>query len=312
MRVIVTGGTGLIGRALADSLLADQHEVILVSRNPAYMRNPPKGAKLEKWDGRTSAGWGQRVDGADAVVNLAGESIAGNGVLSIVLGRWWGRRKSRIVDSRKYAGAAVTQAIHEAKRRPKVLIQASAVGYYGVLNSEPLSEDMPRGNDFQASVCWEWELSTSPVEVMGVRRVVLRSGLVMTRKGGILHMLKLPFRFFAGGRIGNSRQIFPWIHIDDEVGAIRFLMDNPSARGAFNLAAPGAITNGQLAKLLGRILRRPSFFPVPAFALRLMMGEKATLVLDGWRPSPQRLIDAGYTFKFPEAEPAFRNLLKKK
>ena len=310
MRVVITGGTGLIGRALAESLLADKHEVILVSRNPEYMKNPPKGAKLEKWDGRTSAGWGRFVDGADAVVNLAGASIGGENTFAILFRRWTNRNKKRILESRLNAGRAVMHAIEAARQKPKVLIQASAVGYYGVLNKGLVTEDSPRGHDFQARVPWDWEVSTSQAEVLGVRRVVIRSGLVMSGQGGILSMVILPFKFFAGGRLGSGRQWFPWIHIADEVGAIRFLIDKPDARGAFNLAAPGAITNGQLAKLLGRVMRRPSFFPVPAFALRLLLGEKAILVLDGAQIVPKRLIDAGYAFKFPEAKPAFRDLLK--
>jgi len=310
MRVVITGGTGLIGRALAESLLADKHEVILVSRNPETMKNPPEGAKLEKWDGRTSTGWGRFVDGADAVVNLAGASIGGENTFAILFRRWTNRSKKRILESRLNAGRAVMQAIEAARQKPKALIQASAVGYYGVLNDGPVTEDSPHGHDFQARVPWDWEVSTSQAEVLGVRRVVIRNGLVMSGQGGILSMVILPFKFFAGGRLGSGRQWFPWIHIADEVGAIRFLIDKPDARGAFNLAAPGAITNGQLARLLGRVMRRPSFFPVPAFALHLLLGEKAILVLDGAQIVPKRLLDAGYTFKFPEPEPAFRDLLK--
>jgi len=312
MRIVITGGTGLIGRALAQSLLADKHAVVALSRNPQYARNMPKGVKVEKWDGRTPAGWGKLADGAEAIVNLAGESIAGQNLLAILFKRWTRKQKRRIIESRQQAGRAVVQAIEEAKQKPKVLIQASAVGYYGVVDNAVLTEDAPNGFDFQARVCWDWETATSHAEVLGVRRVVIRSGLVMSRKGGILPMVVLPFRFFAGGRLGGGRQRFPWVHIDDEVGAIRFLIENPNARGAFNLNAPGVLANAQLAKLIGRVMRRPSFFPAPAFALRLALGEKSTLVLDGWRPSPKRLLDMGYAFKFPDAEPAFRDLLKTK
>ncbi len=310
MRVIITGGTGLIGRALTDSLAADHHEVIVLSRSAKYVKGLPKGARAEQWDARTAAGWGHLADGADVIVNLAGASIGGENTLAILFRRWTNRNKKRILESRLNAGRAVMQAIEAAKQKPKALIQASAIGYYGVLHDGPVTEDSPHGHDFQARVPWDWELSTSQAEVLGVRRVVIRSGLVMSRKAAILSMVTLPFRFFAGGRLGSGRQWFPWIHVDDEIGAIRFLIDKPDARGAFNLVAPGAITNGQLAKLLGRILRRPSFFPVPAFALRLLLGEKATLVLDGAQIVPKRLLDIGYTFKVPEAEPAFRDTLK--
>ncbi len=310
MRVVITGGTGLIGRALGESLAADKHEVVALSRNPRHARSMPKGVKVQQWDARTAAGWGHLADGADAIVNLAGASIGGENTLAILFRRWTNRNKKRILESRLNAGQAVMQAIEAARQKPKVLIQASAVGYYGVLNAGPVTEDSPHGHDFQARVPWDWEMTTSQAEVLGVRRVVIRSGLVMSGKAGILSMVALPFKFFAGGRLGSGKQWFPWIHIADEVGAIRFLIDNPNARGAFNLAAPNPVTNAQLAKILGRVMRRPSFFPVPAFALRLLLGEKAILVLDGAQIVPKRLLDMGFTFKFPEAEPAFRDLLK--
>jgi len=309
MRVVITGGTGLIGRALTDSLAADNHEVIVLSRNARYVKGLPQSARAEPWDARTAAGWGRLADGADAIVNLAGASIGGENTFAILFGRWTNRNKKRILESRLNAGRAVMQAIEAARQKPKALIQASAVGYYGVLNEGPVTEDSPHGHDFQARVPWDWEASTSQAEVLGVRRVVIRSGLVMSGKAGILSMVTLPFKFFAGGRLGSGKQWFPWIHLADEVGAIRFLIDQPDARGAFNLAAPGAITNGQLARLLGRVMRKPSFFPVPAFALRLLLGEKATLVLDGAQIVPKRLLEAGYAFKFPDAELAFRDLL---
>lgn len=311
MRVVISGGTGLIGRALATSLAADNHEVVLLSRNPQYARSLPKGVRAVQWDGRTAAGWGQLADGADAIVNLAGESIAGESLLSILFKRWTGGRKRRIRESRLRAGEAVVQAIEMAKKKPGVLIQSSAVGYYGTARSGPLDESAPRGNDFLSSVCWDWELSTVNAEVMGVRRAVIRTGLVMSGKGGILPLVMLPFKFLIGGRLGSGEQWFPWIHIDDEVGAIRFLIENSNARGPFNLAAPQALTNAQFAKAVGRVMRRPSFFPTPAFAIRLPLGQKAMLVLEGQRPEPKRLLEMGYAFKFPEAEPALRNLLGK-
>lgn len=311
MRVVITGGTGLIGRALAASLAADKHEVIVLSRNPQYARSMPKGVKVESWDSDTAAGWGKLVDGADAVVNLAGESIAGNSLFAILFKRWSGGQKRRILESRVDAGSAVVQAIEQAKKKPGVLIQASAVGYYGTARQEELTEDAARGNDFQARVCWEWETSTAKVEMLGVRRAITRSGVVLSPKGGVLPVIMLPFKFFAGGRLGSGRQWFPWIHIADEVGAIRFLIENSNARGAFNLTAPQQVTNAQFAKALGRVMRRPSFFPTPAFLLRLALGEKKTIVLDGQRPIPKRLTDMGFKFQFPDVEAALRDCLRK-
>jgi len=311
MRIIITGGSGLIGRALAASLAADNHEVIILSRNAQSVRSLPKGARAEQWDGRTATGWGRLADGADAIVNLAGESIAGESLLPILFKRWTSKRKRRILESRTNAGQAVLQAIEAAKRKPGVLIQSSAVGYYGTLRDEELTEEAYPGNDFLARVCWDWEVSTSQAEVMNVRRVVTRSGLVMSAAGGILPLMLLPFKFFVGGRLGSGRQWFSWIHIADEVSAIRFLIENANAKGPFNLTAPQTLTNAQFSKVIGRVVRRPSFFPTPGFALRLPLGEKATVVLDGQRPVPKRLLEMGFKFQFPEAEPALRNLLGK-
>lgn len=310
MRVIITGGSGLIGRALTASLAAEDHEVIILSRNPQRVTSLSRGARVEPWDGRTAAGWGQLADGADVIVNLAGESIGGNGLFSILLKRWTSGQKRRILESRLNAGQAVMQAIEAAQRKPRVLIQQSAVGYYGTLRDETLAEDAYRGIDFPARVCWDWEVSTSRAEVLGVRRVVTRSGLVLSASGGLLPVILLPFRFFVGGRLGSGKQWFAWIHVADEVSAVRFLIENANARGPFNLTAPQPVTNAELSKTVGRVMRRPSFLPVPGFALRLPMGEKATIVLEGQRPVPKRLLEMGFTFRFPELEPALRNLLK--
>lgn len=311
MRVIITGGTGLIGRALTNSLAADGHEVIILSRTLDRATKLPKGARAVQWDGRTASGWDSLADGADAIVNLAGESIAGESLFPILLRRWSSKRKRAILHSRLNAGQAVVQAIEAAAKKPRVLIQSSAVGYYGTLNTDELTEEAPYANDFLARTCFDWEMSTSHAEVLGVRRAVIRSGLVFSARGGILPVMILPFKFFAGGRLGSGRQWTSWIHIDDEIGAIRFLIDNPNARGAFNLTAPHPLTNAEFSKIIGRVMRRPSFLPAPGFALKLALGEKSSLVLEGQRPLPKRLLQMGFTFKFPEAEAALRDLLKK-
>ncbi|HLF26805.1 MAG TPA: TIGR01777 family oxidoreductase [Anaerolineae bacterium] len=312
MRVIITGGAGLIGRALATSLAADQHEVIVLTREPENTVRLPPGVRAQQWDARTANGWGRLADGADAIVNLAGENFAGTNLFEIFFKRWTSRRKQRILDSRVHAGQAVVAAIEAARRKPRVLIQAAAVGYYGTLRDEELTEDMPRGNDFLARVVWDWANSTLPVEMLGVRRVVTRSGVVLSGKGGILSVMLLPFKFFVGGKLGRGRQWFSWIHIEDEIRAMRFLIDTPAAKGAFNLTAPQPIRNAELAKTIGRVVRRPSFFPTPGLLLRLMLGEKSVVVLEGQRPIPRRLLDLGFTFRFPEVESALRDLLKKR
>jgi uncharacterized protein len=301
MRIILTGGTGLIGRALAANLVADGHETIVLTRNPSASTRLPSAVKLVNWDAATATGWGEFVDGADAIVNLAGEGIAD--------GRWSEKRKERIYASRVNAGAAVMQAIEAAERKPKVLIQSSAVGYYGPSTDRILTEDAAPGADFLSQVCFDWEASTAGAERYGVRRVVIRTGIVLSNDGGAWPKIVLPFRLFAGGQIGSGRQYWPWIHLDDEVAAIRFLIENPETSGVFNLSAPTPLANREFASKLGAVMGRPAFLPAPAFALQLVFGEMSTVLLDGQRAVPQRLEQAGFRFRYPEAEAAFRALL---
>jgi uncharacterized protein (TIGR01777 family) len=190
-----------------------------------------------------------------------------------------------------------------------VLVQASAVGFYGPRKSEEISEDGAAGNDFLARVCREWEAASESVEEVGIRRVVIRTGVVLSPDGGALAKMLLPFRLFAGGPLGSGDQFVPWIHIADEAGAIRFLIEDEQARGPFNLVAPEGVDNRQLARAIGKELGRPSSLPTPAVALRVMLGEMSTLVLDGQRAVPQRLLESGYEFRFPELQAALRDLL---
>jgi len=203
----------------------------------------------------------------------------------------------------------VATAIATAEPRPSVLLQASAVGFYGSRGAEELTEESASGDDFLAEICRRWEESSVTVEKLGVRRAVLRTGVVLARGGGALPKMLLPFRFFAGGPVGNGRQYMPWIHLDDEVGAIRFLLDSPTASGPFNLTAPEPLTNKQFSRILGRVLRRPSIMPAPAFALELALGEMSKILLEGQRALPHRLEEAGYQFRFPGLEAALRDLL---
>ena len=301
MRIVITGGAGLIGRALTAGLAADGHEVILLSRAPGRVTGLPAGARAEGWDGRTAAGWGPLADGAQAIVNLAGESLAA--------GRWTAERKRRIRESRLNAGRAVVQAAEMAGRAPRVVVQSSAVGYYGPQGDQELAEETPPASDFLAQLCVDWEASTAPVEAMGVRRVVIRSGVVLSAGDGALPRMLLPFKLFAGGPLGGGRQWLPWIHIADEAAAIRFLIEKEEAAGPFNLTAPHPLTNAEFGRVVGRVLGRPAWMPAPAFALRLALGEMATVVLDGQRAVPRRLLGLGFTFRFPEAEAALRDLL---
>lgn len=300
MNILMTGGTGLIGKALTASLLADGHSVwALTRRDPAPAPVKP-GLVLLHWDGRTPSGWGEIVSDMDAVLNLAGEPLA----------RWpWTKaQKQRFWDSRVNAGQAVTEAIRTASPRPKVLIQASGINHYG-LRGGPADESTPPGDDFLARLTIAWEDSTREVESLGVRRCIIRQAIVLAPKGGLLPLMALPVRLFAGGRLGSGEQAVPWVHLEDVVGAIRFLMEAEQASGPYNLIAPEAVTNAAFYRLLAARLRRPYWFSTPAFLLRLVLGEMSVLVLEGRASQPRRLLEAGYGFKVTSLEDAFRRSL---
>ncbi|KAA3661156.1 MAG: TIGR01777 family protein [Chloroflexi bacterium] len=305
MRVIITGGTGLIGSKLSASLAKDGHEVIILSRNPAK-HALPTGVRAEKWDAQTANGWGHLADGAGAIINLAGENISGNGFIPA---RWTPERKKRIEQSRLDAGQAIVSAIKAAKQKPGVVIQASGVDYYpdsGTLVDELASP----GNSFLGDVVTNcWEPATAEVESMGVRRVIARLGLVLSMDGGALPITVLPYRLFVGGPLGSGNQWWSWVHIDDVVAALKFFIENKNSQGAINVTAPNPLTNKAFGKVIGKVLKRPSFFPVPAFALKLLLGEIAAIVLEGRNVSSQKLQDLGFSFTYTEAESALHDLL---
>jgi uncharacterized protein (TIGR01777 family) len=203
----------------------------------------------------------------------------------------------------------VVEAVEQASAKPRVLIQSSGIGYYGPCGDEEITESSPPGQDFLGQFAVEWEASTAPVQALGVRRAIIRSGAVLSTAGGVLPLTALPFRFFLGGPMGNGSQWLPWIHIADEVRAIRFLIENEAGSGPFNLVAPGILTNANFSQVLGRVMRRPALMRVPAFALRLLLGEMSAVLLKGQRATPRRLQELGFTFRFPEAEAALRDLL---
>jgi uncharacterized protein (TIGR01777 family) len=300
MNILISGGTGFIGSALTRSLLADGHKIWILTRNPAQA-NTPGDVHALGWDGRSCQGWLEAFAEMDVVINLAGETV----------GRWpWNPgRKKRIHDSRVQAGLAMTAAYQRAERKPPVLIQASGIGFYGPLGSQPVTEEARAGNDFMATVASAWEASTSSVDVLpGVRRVVIRTSLVLDTREGVLPLMALPVRLFAGGPLGNGQQGVSWIHIQDEIRAIRFLIDNDQARGVFNLSAPQPISSAEFIRSLAKELGRPYWVPAPALALKLILGEMSTLLLDGQYARPQRLLDLGFVFRFECAEQAFQAL----
>jgi uncharacterized protein (TIGR01777 family) len=258
--------------------------------------------RIVRWDAQSAEGWGALAEGADAIVNLAGASI---------LALWTPARKRLIRESREEAGRAVVQAVASARVKPRVVIQTSGIGYYGPRGDEEISEEEPPGTAFQSQTAVAWEASTAPVESMGVRRAVLRNGLVLSPAGGSFPLVLLPFRLFLGGPLGSGRQWFPWIHIADEVRAIRFTIEHEESRGPVNLVAPHLLRYADFGRIVGRVMRRPSLVRVPAFAIRLVLGEMSTVVLDGQRAVPRRLLEMGFTFRFPDAEAALRDLLRR-
>jgi uncharacterized protein (TIGR01777 family) len=310
MQVLILGGTGLVGRGLAGAWAHDGHSVIVVSRHPDKVVGMPAGVELRPWDGRTPAGWGPLVDGADAVVNLAGETIGGTHLGEVFFQRWSASKKQRILESRVRAGRAVVEAIRTAKKKPSMLLQMSAVGIYGPHGDEDLDESCPPGTDFLAGVCQAWEQSTDEVERLGVRRVTVRTGLVLSLNGGLFPVVLLPFRLFAGGPIGSGRQGFSWVHVEDHRRALRFLVEHSETDGVYNLTAPAPVSNAEMGRAVAKALHRPYGFPTPAFLLRLVLGEKASLVLEGQRVVPRRLLEAGFEFRHPAIGEALGDLLQ--
>lgn len=300
-RVVVLGGTGFIGGPLCRELAEAGYEVVVLTRRP---RQGGAGVTCRVWDGRTADGWADVVDAALAVVNLAGESIAA--------GRWDEARKEAILRSRVQAGLALTEAVRRAAVKPAVVVQGSATGYYGDRPSdEILDESAESGKGFLAEVCRRWEDSSSPVEGLGVRRVIIRTGVVLGRGGGALERMLPSFRLFAGGWPGSGRQGLPWIHLRDEVGAIRHLVENPGVSGPVNLCAPPPITAKEFCRALGEVLGRPCWLPVPAPVLRAALGEMADeLLLGGVMPSAAKLVRSGYAFRFPDLRSALRDCVQ--
>jgi uncharacterized protein (TIGR01777 family) len=308
MRIIIAGGSGLIGRELSSTLTTDGDEVIILSRNPGTVTGMPAGVRVIKWDGKTLQGWGLEIEKSDAVVNLTGENLSGDGFLP---SRWTKDRKLRLVQSRLNSGIVLTKAIERAKTKPSVFIQASGIGFYGTHQEKSLNEGDDGGDDFSANLCKEWEASSQTVELMGVRRVVIRNGVVLSTKGGALPLLLLPYKLFVGGPFGDGNQVYSWIHLIDEANAIQFLIRNNQAKGVYNLTAPNPITNDEFGRTIGKVMKRPHYIPIPGFVVRLAFGEVSSMVLEGQKVLPQRLLEAGYGFKFPMLEDALKDLLLK-
>jgi len=304
MRVVITGATGFIGKALVKELSEAGYEIVVLSRNPDRGKELfSKGITAARWDGKSATGWRIYADGAYAIINLAGENIG--------TGRWTQAKKLSILESRLNAGKAVVETVKLAQKKPKAVIQASAIGYYGSCLDEIVDETSSPGKGFLPEIAQEWELSTKEIGSLGVRHLIIRTGMVLGKDGGAFPRLLLPFRLFAGGPLGSGNQWFSWIHLEDEVRAIRFLIEKEDLQGIFNLTSPGHLRQKEFSKILGKVMKRPSWLPVPGFMLRLLMGEMAEeLLLTGQRVAPKRLLEAGFTFLFSEAELAIQEILR--
>jgi uncharacterized protein len=295
MNIMIAGGTGLLGNALTQSLLADGHKVFILSRSASTS----PGIQTIKWDGDTTDGWGHLINEMDAVIHLAGRSTAA--------WPWTAAKKKSFEDSRILPGLALARAIREATRRPSLFVQVSGINHYG-LSGDLADESTPPGDDFLAHLTVKWEEATKSVEDLGVRRLVLRTSPVLARENLIMKLIALPVKLFFGGPIGSGKQAFPWIHINDWVGAVRYLMVNENAKGAYNMIAPVQTSLAGFTKVLATVLHRPYWFPVPAFLMRNVLGEMSVLILEGRFSQPKRLIESGYTFQFPGPREALTDL----
>jgi uncharacterized protein (TIGR01777 family) len=296
MKVVVAGGSGFLGTALRAALLADGHAVANLTRRPI-----PTAPDDVMWTPDGSAdGWAHVVDGADAVVNLAGAGIADT--------RWTDERKDIILKSRIAATRSLVTAIARAAAPPRVLVSASAVGYYGPRDADIVTEAMPAGTDFLAKVCVEWEREADQASAV-TRVAIVRTGVALHPEGGALARMLLPFKFGVGGPLGGGTQYMPWIHRDDWIDLVRWLIAEPAARGAFNATSSAPVTNAEFVRALGRALWRPAVLPVPGFGLRLLFGEMADLLLTGQRAIPTRALEMGFRFRFEKLDEALADLL---
>ncbi len=310
MNTVILGGTGFIGSALAQRLTADGFTVTIPSRRPEKHRpdlaSPTGSIHLQPWDGVHGHALAQVLEKAqcDVLVNLLGENIGAS--------RWTQHQKERILQSRIRAGSAVTEALGLMRKPPQVLVQASAIGYYGTAlpPTDPghAQEDAPPGKGFLADTTVRWEASTQAVDTLGVRRVVIRTGMVLGA-GGALSKFVTPFRFFLGGPLGSGKQEISWVHIKDEVNAIAYLIKNHTLHGAFNITAPESVTMKEFCVLLGHAMNRPCWLRTPSPVLSALLGEMSEeLILNGRRVPPSRLQAAGYTFLFPSLQKALADI----
>ena len=301
MQIVVTGGTGFIGWPLCASLCQEGHRVTLLTRRIEEERSCGSTVTAIEWNGRTAGDWEHCLDDADAVINLAGAPIAD--------GRWTDARKQLLTESRVLTTRLLVAALSRSLSKPRTLVSASGIGYYGTSDDRVLDEDAARGQGFLADLCLAWETEAVRAVEMGVRVVLLRTGMVLEQDGGALPKMLLPFQFFAGGPIMPGAQWVSWIHRRDHIGLIQWLLTNPNVSGPVNAVAPEAVTMNRFCEILGRVLHRPSWLLVPGFALQAALGELGTLMSTGQRVTPVKALSGGYGFHYPTLEPALQAIL---
>ncbi|MEZ5316175.1 MAG: TIGR01777 family oxidoreductase [Vicinamibacterales bacterium] len=301
MKIVIAGGSGFLGGRLVDHFETRGFDVVVLTRSPEAVRSPlvrqvawsPEASADASGDAPTPGSWAAALDGADAVVNLAGASLAGR--------RWTTAYKQELRRSRVTSTRALVNAVRAATTRPPVFVQGSAVGYYGTSREGPIDESCPPGDDFLGRMCVAWEAEALPLTALGVRLVILRTGIALARDGGALQKMAPAFRYFVGGPLGSGRQYLSWIHRDDWVAMVDWAIEHPDLAGPLNATAPEPATNAAFSKSLGRALHRPSWLPVPGFAVRLAVGELATEgLLRGQQVVPARARELGFVFRYPD------------
>ncbi|RSD24040.1 TIGR01777 family oxidoreductase [Mesobacillus subterraneus] len=297
MKIAITGGTGLVGEALSRELIEKGHEVYILTRNtnglnsssnPRYIQWLNSGDQPEK-----------ELAGIEAIVNLAGATINS---------RWTDEYKRKILESRLQAASEVKKIMELLPVKPRVLVNASAVGYYGTSTIEEFTEQSPPGHDFLAETVQHWEAAASEAQALGVRIVLCRFGVILDRKAGALPRIALPYNLFAGGKIGSGNQWLSWIHIEDVIGGVLFAIENTDLEGPVNFSAPSPVTMDEFGKVLSQIMKRPHWLPVPSFALKILLGEMSILVLEGQQALPEKLLKAGYPFRYPDLRDALQDI----
>ena len=301
MKIAIVGATGFVGSRLVEQLLAQGDSVTILTRNPGKATSRFPKAEVVGYNPLKSGTWQQSISGCDAVVNLAGEPIAEK--------RWTPAQKKAILESRQLGTQKIVEAINQAEVKPQVLVSASAIGYYGTSETAKFDENSPAGADFLAEVCTAWETAAQAVTTSGTRLVILRLGIVLGENGGALGKMLAPFGAFVGGPIGSGKQWFSWIHRDDVVKLIISAIVNPKIQGVYNATAPTPVTMQDFAQTLGAVMSRPSWLPVPDFALEALLGEGAIVVLQGQQVVPVKTLAEGFNYAYPTLKPALASIL---